>query len=187
MSMPLSAGSDRREMGVEFVNFKAVPGMLSMVPSVFTGVGLHDLERIKAIARIAYPNVAQLSTESLAEWMANAGESLLLVDVRSAEEFAVSQLRGAVNLRTPEAIANAVRQHGLAKTVLYCSVGFRSSRLANALAARGLSHVLNLEGSIFQWANEGRALFQGERQANQVHPCGKRWAGLLKPGLASEC
>jgi hypothetical protein len=36
-------------------------------------------------------------------------------------------------------------------------------------------------------ANEGRAVYQRDRQVQKVHPCGKRWSGLLKDGLASEC
>jgi rhodanese-related sulfurtransferase len=168
-----------------FVNLKALPKMLSMIPSVFGGVGLRDLETIKAIARQAYPSVPQLSTETLAEWMERAGSALLLIDVRSPDEFAVSHLRGAINLQRPEQIASAIEENAADRTILYCSVGFRSSRLAYALAEKG--KVSNLEGSIFQWANEGRAVFQGERLVEKIHPYGKRWAGLLKPGLASEC
>jgi rhodanese-related sulfurtransferase len=159
--------------------------MLSMIPSVFAGVDLRDLEKIKAITRKAYPSVPQLSTDMLAEWMKKPEPSLLLVDVRSREEFEVSHLRDARNLQTVKSIAEAVREHKPSKTILYCSVGFRSSRLAHVLAQHGVCNVLNLEGSIFQWANEGRAIYQAENLVRQVHPYGKHWAGLLKDGLAS--
>ena len=168
------------------VNLGAIPSMLSMIPSALGGIGLRDLEKIKAIARKAYPNVPQLSTGALAEWMQKAEPPLFLVDVRSQQEFAVSHLHGAANLRTVEQITEAMSEKNLAKTILYCSVGFRSSRLAHLLAEQGLHDVMNLEGSIFQWANEGRAVYQGETEVQQVHPYGKRWAGLLKDGLASE-
>lgn len=168
------------------VNLKAVPKMLSMVPSVFTGMEIRDIETIKEITRQAYPAVPHVSTQSLAEWMEQPGQSLLLIDVRSPEEFAVSHLRNAINAHTPAQIAHAIHNRRGAGAILYCSVGFRSSRLAHALAEQGLAGIANLEGSIFQWANEGRALFKNGGPATHVHPYAKRWAGLLKPGLAAE-
>jgi rhodanese-related sulfurtransferase len=188
MSMPLwlCAGTGAKTFAGA-VNLNAAPKMLSMVRSLFAGVKERDGETIKEITRKAYPAVAQLSTVTLAEWMQNPIESFLLIDVRSAEEFAVSHLRGSVNLQSLEEVAEAMRKRVPARTVLYCSVGFRSSRLASALADHGMPGALNLEGSIFQWVNEGRPVFQGEQPVGKVHPYGKRWAGLLKPGLASEC
>jgi len=166
------------------MNLKAIPSMLSMIPSVLRGPRVHDLEKIKVIARKAYPSVEQISIDTLDGWMRRPERSLLLVDVRSPEEFAVSHLRGAVNLQTPEQIAAAVQEQKPSRTVLYCSVGFRSSRLVHVLKERGVGNIMNLEGSIFQWANEGRAVFQGEVPVQQVHPFGNRWAGLLREGLA---
>ncbi|HAM71046.1 MAG TPA: hypothetical protein DCM86_05325 [Verrucomicrobiales bacterium] len=166
---------------------KAIPSMLSMVPSLFRGVGLDDLERIKAITRNAYPSFPQLGTHELASWMEEADTAPLLIDVRSGAEFDVSHLQGAVNLSSVEAIAGRLRHPKPQRVVLYCSVGFRSSRIASLLAAQGLDGILNLEGSIFQWANEGRPVFRGPQRVHQVHPYGPRWAGLLKPGLAAGC
>ena len=161
--------------------------MLSMIPSVLTGAKARDLETIKVITRKAYPSVGQISTETLEEWLQAERASLLLVDVRRAEEFAVSHLRGAANLRTNDEVLEAMAHQRPARTVLYCSVGFRSSRLANLVARCGVHKVFNLEGSIFQWANEGRAVYQGDKVVQQVHPYGRRWTGLLKQGLASDC
>src|SRR5262245_28921441 len=111
--------------------------MLAMIPCVVRGVGLHDLERIKIIAREAYPAVPQLSTKVLSEWMQGRDVvSLFVVDVRAPEEFAVSHLRGAINLQTADQIARAVTERNPTNTILYCSVGFRSSRLAHLVAHR---------------------------------------------------
>jgi rhodanese-related sulfurtransferase len=161
--------------------------MLSMLPSVLAGVNRRDLERIKDITREVYPSVSQVGTGALAEWLQQAHPSLLLVDVRSPEEFAVSHLPGAVNLQSVEQIAQAVTMKKPATTILYCSVGFRSSRLAHLLSQQGWRDITNLEGSIFQWANEGRPVYRGDIPVQRVHPYGKRWAGLLKDGLATEC
>ena len=61
----------------------------------------------------------------------------------------------------------------------YCSVGYRSSRLAEELRARGFENVFNLEGSLFQWANEGRPLYRGEERVDQAHPYDEEWGQLL--------
>ena len=158
-----------------------------MIPSILAGIDLRDLERIKTIARKAYPTVPQLSTDLLVEWMEKMEPALLLVDVRTPEEFAVSHLRSARNLRTTWQIADAVAEQKPSKTILYCSVGFRSSRLGHLLAQQGVKDVLNLEGSIFEWANEGHAVYRGDVPVQQVHPYGRRWARLLKAGIAWEC
>jgi len=170
------------------VNLKAVPLMLGMIPSLFRGVSLLDLERIKAIAREAYPQVAQLSTDKLSQWLQGGRQTpILLVDVRAPEEFAVSHLQGAVNLRKTAQIMQTTAERKATTTILYCSVGFRSSRIAHRMTQQGARDVFNLEGSIFQWANERRPIFQGETIVQQVHPYGRRWAGLLEPGVAWDC
>ena len=161
--------------------------MLSMIPSVIKGVSLADLDKIKTITRAAFPSVKQIGAKTLAEWIAKPKQSLLLVDVRSPREFAVSHLRGAINLRNASEIARAISERKPAKTVLYCAVGFRSSQIARRIPASIACEVFNLEGSIFEWVNQGHPIYRGEQVVWQVHPFGERWKGLLKPGLASDC
>lgn len=71
------------------------------------------------------------------------------------------------------ALANAGYQKGT-RVVLYCSVGYRSSNLANELVKQGLvdaADAFNLEGSIFEWANLGNEVVRGDEPATLVHPC----------------
>jgi rhodanese-related sulfurtransferase len=170
---------------LDVVKLRAIPTMLSMVPTLWRGTEVKDIETIEMIVREAFPGASQISTATLAEWM-ETSRPLVLVDVRSPEEFAVSHLRGAINVRSASQIAEAARARPEATAILYCSVGFRSSRLTELLAKEGVAQVMNLEGSIFQWANEGRELFRGDVRVSTVHPFGGRWTGLLKPGLGSE-
>src|SRR5262245_53209566 len=114
------------------MKLKALPSMLTLLPSVLGGVTLEDLERIKRITRNAFPGVAQISTATLADWM-EASKPLLLIDVRHPAEFAVSQLGGARNLHKVSLIADALKKMKPERTVLYCSVGFRSSQMAARL------------------------------------------------------
>jgi rhodanese-related sulfurtransferase len=155
---------------------------------------------IKSKVRRTFPEVRQLTTGELADRLAKEEAVPLLIDARGAEEYAVSHLPGA-HWVDPDAQGSellAALPEGLAKDapiVAYCSVGYRSSALARRLMAAGYSNVHNLEGSIFQWANEGRVVVHRdvvgdpgaevgqERAVRQVHPYDPTWGRLLHPEL----
>ncbi len=145
------------------------------------------LFEIKQTVRNKFPAVKQLSTNELAAWMKDANrEQPLLLDARKAEEFAISHLRGAINAGDEQQVAQALKNYPPDKPlVAYCSVGYRSSMLAEKLMQQGFTKVVNLEGSIFQWANEGRPVYKGETEVRQVHPFDPQWGKLLKPELWS--
>ncbi len=132
-----------------------------------------------------WPEVPQMSTRELAHRMAaNSGATPLLIDVRTREEYEVSHLPGAIWAETPSQIASAMRAASDRKpVVLYCSVGVRSSRAAAKLKESRRAIVFNLQGSIFQWANEGRPIMANDRVVHVVHPYNERWGVLLNPQL----
>lgn len=128
-----------------------------------------------------YPRVAGISTEELARRLEDAGRTKpVLIDVRAREEFAVSRLPGAVWAET-EAQQRAVldRQPADRPVVFYCSVGWRSARAADRWRRAGRARVFNLDGSIFQWANENRPLFRDGQAVTVVHPYDRAWGALL--------
>ncbi len=143
---------------------------------------LHD---IKQTVREKFPTVRQLATADLDAWLKDDSRvKPLLIDARKPEEFAVSHLHGAINANDDAQIAAALSNIPKDQPIVaYCSVGYRSSVLAEKLAKQGFTTVANLEGSIFQWANEGRPVFQGEQQVKQVHPFDAKWANLLRPEM----
>ena len=63
--------------------------------------------------------------------------------------------------------------------VTYCAVGYRSGEMATGLRAAGFTNVRNLEGSIFQWANEHRPLVRENERVSTVHPYSALWGRLL--------
>jgi len=132
----------------------------------------------RAIVRQDFPQVRQLSIQQYRQGVLSKP---LLVDARDSEEYAVSHIAGAVNLQNPEEIIRLARQQGRSSILLYCSVGYRSSRLADRIAQQGFSEVYNLEGSLFQWANLGLPLVNQAGTARFVHPYNDEWGVLLNP------
>ena len=92
----------------------------------------------------------------------------------------MSHLSGAHRIEPGATAENAA--NGLTKEtpiVTYCAVGYRSGEMAERLRAAGFTNVRNLEGSIFQWANEHRQLVHENKRVTQVHPYNGFWGRLL--------
>ena len=138
-------------------------------------------ERTLRLVRQAFPDVPQMSIQQFATMRTDdTAPDIVLLDARSATEFKVSHLPGAVLASNTRMALEALDASDPVRTVVvYCSVGYRSSRLAEKLQARGIENVFNLEGSLFQWANEGRPLYRGEERVYQAHPYDEEWGQLL--------
>ena len=128
-------------------------------------------------ARIAkeFPTVKSIGTAELAK----AEPKPVLLDVRTAAEFEVSHLAGARRV-DPDAPTVALPKN--TPIVTYCSVGYRSAKFAQRMQEAGFTNVRNLDGSIFQWANEGRPV----EPSGKVHPYNQKWGVLLDPARRAE-
>lgn len=141
------------------------------------------LNAIKAKVRRDFPTVSQLSVDQLQARLTETDRPApLLLDVRRAEEFAVSSLPGARQVdpdADPQDLDLDLDIDLEREIVVYCSVGYRSSRLAARMQEAGFTDVHNLEGSIFEWADRGFPLRQGDQPAFRVHPYSRAWAWLV--------
>ena len=140
-----------------------------------------DFTAFKLRIRERFPSVAQLSTADLAAWLNDPkrGQPILL-DVRTEKEFAVSHLPGATRVEPSAKVEKVLAQLPPGRAVVtYCSVGYRSSDFAERLKQAGAAEVFNLEGSIFQWANEGRPIEADGHPADKVHPYNRKFGRML--------
>lgn len=154
----------------------------------FTGCSpsADKLNNIDNELQSSFPNIGHLSPEKLAQWK-NVGKDVLLIDVREDDEFAVSHLDEAIRI-SPKASANEVADiigdAAAGKDVIfYCSVGVRSSQLADRakdeLLRLGAGDIYNLRGGIFAWHNEKRALVSDAGDTQMVHPYDRVWGKLV--------
>jgi len=132
-------------------------------------------------------NVTELPVAELARLLEAAPDQLLLFDVRTPKEFAVSHLPGAQRLNPEMSAQKFLQQHADKITgrqlVFYCSVGVRSASLADRVAAKIASNenvkIRNLRGGIFRWAAQARPLVNAHSATNLVHPYNAVSAKLL--------
>ena len=131
-----------------------------------------------------FPGVKWITTGQLERWQSDIGQAQpMLLDARTQSEFAISHIKGAVQIDPYRPGLRPLRgtpQSGA--IVVYSSAGYRGARVASWLANAGYTSVVNLNGGLFKWANEGRPLFREEnRPTALVHPYDQRW-GLLVDG-----
>ena len=109
--------------------------------------------------------------------------------MRRASEFDVSHLEDAVQIDPGISAADFSEQYKdeiNGKTVVfYCSVGRRSSRLAErvdtVLTENNAAASYNLIGGLFQWSNDGRSMMSPTGQStNAIHPYNPYWARLIE-------
>ena len=109
--------------------------------------------------------------------------AVTLLDTRTPAEFKVSHLNGArfVNFDQYEqaTFADLPRDQPV---VVYCSVGYRSERVGERLKALGFTNVRNLYGGIFEWVNEGHAVYNEQGLTRDVHPYSALWSTWLTRG-----
>ena len=142
-----------------------------------------DWSEVEQLIQNDYPGVPSVTTAELTDALAD-GRNVVLLDVREAAEFAVSHLPGAQRV-TSAVAASAVLENTApdALVVAYCSVGYRSAALVKELHEQGVVNAVNLEGSVFAWANAGLPVYRGNLEVDEVHPFDDAWGALLDRGL----
>lgn len=156
--------------------------MLTFLTSFLNNLsGLH-WEALDRLIASRFPDVRSLTVAELYRRYQSGGTLPAVIDVRAEEEFLVSHLPNACHLESAELIAARLPDHQ-AEIILYCSVGYRSAAVANALQELGYTRVRNLRHSLFEWANQGLPLVNGQGPTELAHPFDRRWGKLLRPEL----
>ncbi|MBN8681557.1 MAG: rhodanese-like domain-containing protein [Chitinophagales bacterium] len=114
----------------------------------------------------------------------SAAAGILFLDAREPKEFQVSHLNGALPVgydhfklsNLPDTLAKDQR------IVVYCSVGYRSEKVAEKLIAAGFTNVQNLYGGIFEWVNRGNTVYDAQGATPRVHAFDRTWGVWLRKG-----
>ena len=84
----------------------------------------------------------------------DAGEKLVLLDVREPDEHATARIAGSILIpirEVPTRLAE-LEPHKEGRIVVHCHHGGRSLRVTNFLVQQGFTQVQNLSGGIDAWS-----------------------------------
>ncbi|MBL4682116.1 MAG: rhodanese-like domain-containing protein [Pseudomonadales bacterium] len=98
----------------------------------------------------------QISQEEFQEWMASEDQPILL-DVRTANEFAKGHVPGARNI-SHDLLAGKLVELGFDKAqpiVVYCRSGRRAGIAEDILRDAGFTNLKHLDGDMLGWQNSG--------------------------------
>ncbi|WP_369820042.1 rhodanese-like domain-containing protein [Synechococcus sp. 1G10] len=141
---------------------------------------------LKQWIRLRYPSALCIRSDDLQRTLAiQRPGDWLIPDVRTAAEFNVSCLPGAVQqadggeIPALGPLGEASLEHPI---VVCCSVGLRSAAVVDQLRQRGFRRAVNLEGGLFEWVNQGHQLVHGGRPTMRVHPAHPQSRPLISTG-----
>jgi molybdopterin/thiamine biosynthesis adenylyltransferase/rhodanese-related sulfurtransferase len=84
----------------------------------------------------------------------DAGEPLLMLDVREPYEVAISHLAQTVNIPYSQVLARWTEIPRDRPVVVFCHTGMRSANLIEALRGQGYTNLINMAGGIDAWSKE---------------------------------
>ena len=157
----------------------ALGGMVAVSYLPACGQKTYD-QKLESLYQHTVPLISAKALDSL-----QTERSVVLLDTRSPEEYAVSHLPGAQLINYDDFTLDAVEDVPKdAAVIVYCSVGYRSERVGEQMQAAGYQHVQNLYGGIFSWKNEGHTVINREAQpTDSVHTYNRNWSKWLQKGI----
>ena len=99
--------------------------------------------------------VAQVTPAQLTELRARPDAPVLVLDVRTPEEFAAGHVPGAVNIPYDQVDTRLSEIPKTDEVVLYCRSGRRAGLAAETLSAAGYTKLAHLTGDMQGWMAAG--------------------------------
>ncbi len=124
-------------------------------------------------------SVPEISADSLSL----VTDDVILLDAREQAEYDVSHLEDAFYFGYYHYDSTAVSGiYKDAPIVVYCSIGYRSEKIAERLQSAGYSNVSNLYGGIFEWVNQDGQVVDKTGDTEKVHAFSLSWGIWLNEG-----
>ncbi len=156
-----------------------------LVAGLLLFLAIAGYSQVKSSAfRLMLKNLLQHSVpETGVQAAARDSSTLVFIDARERREYAVSHLPRAVYAGYDAFDTTLLhRIDPQTPVVVYCSVGYRSEKIAEKFIAAGFKQVSNLYGGIFEWVNQGFPVYNEKGKTNQVHAYDHTWGVWLSRG-----
>ena len=100
----------------------------------------------------------RIKQETLLERIEKKDVSMIVLDVRTPEEFAAGHVPGAINIPYTHLPArlSELPDAGDKDVVLYCATGVRAERAAERMREQGYTRLLHLDGDMKAWDEKNR-------------------------------
>lgn len=119
-----------------------------------------------------FNNVKTITPLELHEIQSKDAKCMVLVDVRTPEELAISRIPGAL---TADEFWENRESYREVVVVPYCTIGYRSAQYCEKLHEEGFE-ALNLSAGIVGWTQEQYPLETNDKkETKRVHVFGKQW------------
>lgn len=134
--------------------------------------------------RIMLKGMLSHSVNEVSVEEANQKQNVLFVDSREPKEYKVSRLKDAINVGYDELDLSQLENVDKDQEIIvYCSIGYRSEKVAEKIKAKGFTNVSNLYGGIFEWKNQGKTVYSpSNTPTDSVHAFSKTWGIWLNKG-----
>lgn len=109
----------------------------------------------------------------------------VFLDAREKREYEVSHIENAIWVGYEDFdLARVQNINKEERIIVYCSVGYRSEKIAEKLTEAGFINVANLYGGLFEWINQEKPVVdQSGGATNLVHAYSKKWGVWLNEGV----
>lgn len=100
--------------------------------------------------------VADVTNKELLKQLNGAHELLVVLDVRSEDEFATGHVPGAINIPHDQLALRLKELHARdnSEFVVYCETGRRANKAQRILQSDGFIKVHHLQGDMAQWRRD---------------------------------
>jgi len=162
-------------------SIKTCIGLLALVVSVGlvrVGGAADDMSDTEKRAKIEamyqnykkdFPGVPDIEPAEAMRLM-HEGKALF-IDVRGEKEQQVSMLPGAITENQFLKDPGRYRDRTL---IAYCTISYRSGKLAERLKARGIT-LFNLKGGLLAWVHAGGKVYDQNGETRRIHVYGRKW------------
>jgi rhodanese-related sulfurtransferase len=107
-------------------------------------------------------NVPTVSVEECKKKLDNAGEDVILLDVRTSGEYAMTKIADSILIPLNE-LQSRMKELDKNKIILiYCATGNRSQIACNILQNAGYKKSFDVAGGLSKWQNFGFEIQKGE-------------------------
>jgi len=105
-----------------------------------------------------------IEPQVLNERIAWSDRSLVVLDVRTPEEFSAGHVPGAINIPHTELAERIAELQGARDSdiVVYCRTGRRTDEALGVLQKSGFTRLLHLQGDYTRWSEEHRPVVKDE-------------------------